>query len=56
MPARMVQAISRLMPVPLPMPWKKGAATMVRMPAKKSRAHPLPPVADAEYGPYALIM
>lgn len=28
--------------------WKKGVAGRVRIPARKSRAHPLPPVAEAE--------
>ena len=36
--------------------WKNGVAGNVSTPAKKSRAQPLPPVADAEYGPYAQIM
>lgn len=31
--------------------WKNGVAGRVRTPARKSRAQPLPPVADAEYGP-----
>jgi hypothetical protein len=35
----------------LPMLVKKGVAGMVRTPARKSLAHPLPPVAEAEYGP-----
>ena len=30
---------------------KKGVAGMVKTPARKSLDHPLPPVADAEYGP-----
>lgn len=35
---------------------KKGVAGMVNTPARKSRDQPLPPVAEAEYGPYAQIM
>lgn len=45
---RIVQAYSRFLPLEAPMFWKKGIAGRVRTPARKSRDHPLPPVADAE--------
>ena len=58
MQARMVQAYSRFRGGfwLAPIFEKNGVAGIVRTPAKKSRDHPLPPVADAEYGPYAQIM
>ncbi|KXS95697.1 hypothetical protein AC578_838 [Pseudocercospora eumusae] len=51
MQKRIVQAYSRLLPLLAPMFEKKGVAGTVRTPARKSRDHPFPPVADAEYGP-----
>ncbi len=33
-----------------------GTEYIAAMPARKSRANPLPPVADAAYGPYEAIM
>ena len=40
----------------VPIFWKKGVAGIVSTPARKSRDHPFPPVAEAEYGPYAQII
>jgi hypothetical protein len=48
MQKRIVVAYSRLLPLAAPIFVKKGIAGTVSTPAKKSRAHPLPPVADAE--------
>jgi hypothetical protein len=48
MQKRMVEAYSRFLPEEAPMLEKNGVAGTVRTPARKSRAQPLPPVAEAE--------
>lgn len=48
MQKRIVEAYSRFLPDDFPMFWKKGVAGTVKTPARKSRAQPLPPVAEAE--------
>ena len=51
---RMVEASARWFFPPILV--KNGVAGIVSTPARKSLAQPFPPVADAEYGPYAQIM
>jgi hypothetical protein len=45
---RIVEAYSKFLPEDAPMLEKNGIAGSVRTPARKSRAQPLPPVAEAE--------